>query len=341
MKKNVIFLPEIGTFFNRDIDLAKCSVDRLVAYGATCIKGEVLHDPEICLKGEFYERYYDIESQKWVEVNYRELIEKKVNSIEQYHTLFSHVLSRGCDLALSVYDARGVEFAGDLKAKFVKISSSNITHRPLIDAISKLNSTILLDTGHASTEEIGRAVGWLSENRVTDFVIEHSPPAPPAPVTEHNLQYMVNLGRIFGCRYGLSDHHAGLEMMMAAVAMGASVIEKGIKLGSGVDQDTAHAMDIDDVPYLIQALQNIALGLGNGSRTLLPNRKKYQSRMGLIAKVPIASGELLCENNVSFAFPCLGIPVEQIESIKDVTVRKDIEEGQPIFWHDISIFPQP
>ena len=341
MQQDVIFLPDIGTFFDHDIDLAKKMVDRLVTSGARVIKGEILHDPEICLQGDFFERYYNGETQESIEVNYRALIERKVNTIEQYHMLFSHAVSKGCDLALSVYDAEGVEFAGDLKAKFVKVSSSNITHRPLIDLVSKLDSTILLDTGHASTDEIGRAVGWLCENGATDFIVEHSPPAPPAPVTEHNLRYMVNLGNIFGCRYGLSDHHSGLEMMIAAVALGACLIEKGIKAHAGVDQDTAHAMDIEDVPFLIQAAQNIALGLGNGCRHLLPSRKKYQSRMGLIAKVSIARGESLSKENIGFAFPCQGIPIEQLELLSYAVTRKAIEQGQPISWHDVAICPQP
>ena len=147
---------------------------------------------------------------------------------------------------------------------------------------------------------------------------------------------MQTLGACFNLPYGLSDHHIGDEMLYAATALGASIVEKGVcpdQLGD--EQDRAHALNISQVAIVQRKIENIAKGLGNGVRGLSRNRDKYISRMGLIAKVNIEKGEVITKNKVDYAFPVIGIPVEEIDLIINKKASKMIFLGQPLNFSDV------
>ena len=245
--RGVLFLPDIGTFFNDDIALALRMVDQLSEAKIPVLKAEILHNADICLKTDLKESYYSSTKGQMVHESYREIIERKVVALGDYEKIFTRVKAVGCELVVSVYDNEGVDFAIDHGVIAIKIASSNITHKPLIDYVAKTDKTILLDTGHSSLEEISRAVNWFNDAGKKDIIIQHSPLAPPAPVSEQNLKLMQKLGSSFGLPYGLSDHHIGEEMLYAAAALGACVVEKGVCPDNLEDeQDRAHALNISN-----------------------------------------------------------------------------------------------
>jgi len=334
--RKTLFLPDIGTFFNDDIELALVMVDQLTEADIPVIKAEVLHDVDICLKSDLVERYYSSSKGKMIEENYRAIIERKVVSLDKYEKIFGHIKHRGCELVVSVYDNKGADFAIEQDVIAIKIASSNITHQPLIEHVAKTKKTIILDTGHSTLEEIARAINWLNDAGKRDIIVQHSPLAPPVSVEEHNLKFMQTLGSCFGLPYGLSDHHIGDEMLYAATALGASIVEKGVCPDQLVDeQDRAHALNISKAAMIQKKIDNIANGLGNGVRELARDRDKYRSRMGLVAKVEIEKGDLLNENNIGYAFPVIGVPVEQIDIVMGKEVKNKIESGQPVRLSDI------
>lgn len=332
----VEFLPDIGTFFNQDTGLAFRMIDQLADAGVQCIKGEVLHDASVCLNVGTQEKFYESVSGTTYFEDYYDLISRKVISLNDYAKLFSYCQKKNLQIALSVYDFEGVRFAEGLNAKYIKISSSNITHKPLIQAVCKTKSILLLDTGHATTEEIARAINWIGDAGKSHFIVQHSPPAPPAAIQEHNLKYMVNLGAIFGCQYSLSDHHNGNEMLLAAVALGASVVEKGVCPDNGkIDQDVNHAIKISEVGGILRAIENISAALGSGVRQLHRDRPKYMSRMGLVLKRQVGKGHILETRDLDFAFPVVGIPVEYFDLIIGRKLGVDKPAGLPLYWEDL------
>ena len=199
---------------------------------------------------------------------------------------------------------------------------------------------VILDTGHSTIEEIGRAIDWAHDAGAEQLVVEHSPLGPPHGVDQHNLRFMHTLGVAFGIPYGLSDHHAGEEMLYAAAAMGASVIEKGV-CPDGVDdeQDAAHALPISKVADVVRMIGNIRMALGTGVRQLPRDREKYRSRMGLVAKRDIAAGEKITLDNVTFAFPAVGIEVEYWREVAGSVLDHSISAGQIIRWRDLRDIP--
>lgn len=334
-----IFLPDIGTFFNQDMELAIRMVDQLSESGVTTIKGEVLHCPEICLKGPEDEIYWGHKSKCLKRENYRSLIERKIVSLDNYKKLFQHCQTKGMDVVVSVYDFKGADLAKQLDMSAIKIASSNITHQPLIEYVARLDIPVLLDTGHSSMEEIARAVNWLRDANATDIIVEHSPLAPPHGPELHNLRFMTTLGNTFGVPFGLSDHHASEEMLYAAVTLGAVVVEKGVCPDNlGDEQDTAHALPISRVCEVVEKIKNIHLAMGNGVRDLQRDREKYRSRMGLIAKQDLNVGDVISLNTVSFAFPAKGIGVEHWREAQGSLLTCSVKAGDIINWQDLNVF---
>jgi len=338
-RKRPLFLPDIGTYFNQNITQAKLIIDGLANAGVSIVKAEILQTAEICLQANLSgnEKYFGQQSQEFVEENYRELIERKVIPLETYREIFDHIKQRGMDLIVSVYDFEGADFAVEVGCKAIKVASSNITHQALIEYVASLKLPMIIDTGYSTIEEAARAVNWAKDiDSELDCLIEHSPKGPPNPVEQQNLNFMKTLGVAVNCPFGLSDHHGGEEMLYAATAMGAMVLEKGVCANDmGDEQDGGHAMPVGQVAEVLQKVNNIADAMGDGIRELPRNRDKYISRMGLIAKTVINKNEVLSLENVSFAFPAKGIKAEYWSEVENRMLNKAIQAGQVIAWTDI------
>lgn len=331
-----LFLPDIGTSFNQNIDLAISMIDDLKKAGIHIIKGEILHSADVCLPGEHFEKYLSSDGKTIIKENYRKLIERKVVSFDDYRKIFQYCRQQKIEFVVSVYDDEGIAFAIEQQAVAIKVSSSNITHHPLISNMAKTGLPIIIDTGHSTIEEALRAVKWVRTSGENKLVVEHSPPAPPQNVKEHNLNMMQTLG--FACRsyFGLSDHHHGTEMLIAATAMGAQIIEKGVHPINQVnEQDQMHAMDVGAVESICNAINNVFDAMGNGEGRVLADKPPYRSRMCLVAKLDLLSGEKLTLENVKFSFPPLGVGCEHWPNVNGKPLVKALKKGDVITWDDI------
>lgn len=331
-----LLLPDIGTFFNQDMSKAHEIISGLHAAGCDFIKGEILHTPDICLEDDTTETYVGADGQL-VSENYRRLIERKVVSFAAYEEIFSCCRSLGMKLVLSVYDQAGADFAVKMNAVALKIASSNITNEFLISTVSKMGIPVILDTGKSDMEEVARAVMWARDAGCNELVVEHSPDAPPKPLANHNLNMMKSYQEAFGTLVGLSDHHAGNEMMIASVALGAHLLEKGVCLDQeAFDQDVNHAMRLSEVKALKDAIDNVYVALGHGFRSLERNRDKPAGRVGLVAKKDLMPGDQLSADNVDFVFPARGIGGEYWSLVNGWTVTRSISKRTPVQFCDVS-----
>ena len=332
-----LFLPDIGTFFNRDIDLAVRMIQTLKNAGVEIAKGEILQKLDFALEEEYYVDYYS-EEKGMIRERYRDLIARKVLSLEQYEKIFSYCNKIDLPFIVSVYDYEGADFAKALGAIGLKVASSNIVHAPLIEYISKLGLPVIIDTGKASLEEICRAYQWAKNAGSEKIVIEYSPPAPPASLDLHNLKMIQTMGKMFSCPIGLSDHHSGSEVIYAAIALGAKVIEKGVTPDESlIDQDVGHALPISQVQNVVRKCNDIYKALGSGMSTWSENSQVHPARMGLIAKTDLNKGEKLSNANVDFAWPALGIPVEHWPRVNGSVIEKPVKKNSIIRWSDVKL----
>jgi len=330
-----VLLPDIDMFFNKDLLVAEQVVNKLVNSRVNVIKGAVIHSADIALDDGTTESYFSPETGIITE-NYRALMERKVMTLDEHDSLFALCRRLGPELVLSVYDLKGVEFAKDIGACALKVPSTNITHEPLIRALGSYGLPVILDTGKSTLEEIARAVQWAHDGGINQLIIEHSPEAPPASLTKHNLRMLSTLQVAFDCPVGLSDHHAGDEMMYAAVALGASVIEKGVCADEQEhDQDVYHAMRVSDVEQILVKCLNIYEALGSNMRHLERDRPKSTARMGLIARHDLQIGAIVSLETVDFAFPARGVPTEYWSLVEGWKLKSEKIAGKVIGWEDL------
>lgn len=329
-----VFLADIGTFFNQDVAAGRELIDCVAAAGALFVKGEVLHDASICLDSDLLETITTRDAVVSKE-SYRDVIARKVLPLSAYESLFAHARGRRLRLALSVYDSAGLAFAQQQRAELVKIASSNIVHRPLIEQAAASGIATLMDTGASTLDEVARAVGWFTAAGGTQLIVEHSPAAPPAPVARHNLRRMLDFRDAFGCPVGLSDHHAGVEILFAAIALGASVVEKGVFPDSAVrDQDLAHGLAASALAETMRQCANVSAAM-QPLPADAPTPQGHPARMGVIARHDMPAGHTLAAADLSYAFPALGVPVEHAHEITGRRLLDDVSRGAPIGWHNI------
>lgn len=334
-----ILLPDIDMFFNADIGIAETMVSAVREAGLSAIKAAILHDPEIALDSGTRESFLDNDGNA-VSVDYRALIEKKVMTKDAHRRLFGFITDAGLDLVLSVYDLEGLQLALECNAVAIKIPSSNITFQPLIAEAARAGVPLIVDTGKSTMSEIAQAIEWAEPARSVGLIVEHSPEAPPAPLSRHQLMMIPRLADAFDLHAGLSDHHHGNEMMLAATALGAVILEKGLTVDNPEsDQDVYHAMRLSDLATVNRQTRMIHEALGSGYRDLPAERPVPHSRMGATAARNLTPGASLDIDSVRFAFPPEGVGAEHWPIIHGWRVRRTVKVGSPISWEDIEPAP--
>ncbi|CZI98312.1 TPA: spore coat protein [Legionella pneumophila] len=339
-----IFLAEVGSYFNGDYQLAKNMVESIIKASTmvpkqpVVLKTEILNDPEICLPSDLLETYTSKDGQVKKE-NYRELIERKAMPLEKYEQLFSIVRNASMPFIVSVYDFTAVDFATQHGACALKIASANIVHIPLIRYAAQKGLPLLIDTGRSTIAEVFNAVNTARVAGCEDIIIQHSPDGHPALPEAHNLRLLQTYSQAFNLPVGLSDHHNGLEMLYVSVALGASILEKGVHVyPEELDQDISHSMSLDDLPDVLQKVYDVWESLGSTERNPRQQIKGVigsSQRQCVVAKRDIQPGETLTLDNVRFAFPCLGIPVQHWDLVNGSCFTSSVKADKPIQWSDI------
>ena len=268
---------------------------------------------------------------------FENVIDRHVVPLEMLRRVMSHARGTGLSLVLSVYDNEGLAFAKDVGALAIKIPSSNITHRSLIEVVAESALPMVIDTGRSKFREIERAVSWAQKKGAgARLIIQHSPPGPPANAARFHLRMLPHMSRVFSCPVGLSDHHSDFSMLPLAVALGASVVENGLVIdGAKADIDVAHAMPVSRLREAMAMLDESWTALGESIRPDAEVPISSVDRMCIIAHREIAEGEVITRDAIDFAFPPDGIGAEDIDCLLGATAKASILRGEPIRWPDV------
>ena len=331
-----VLVAEVGTFFNNDIALAENYLGVAAEAGIQFFKTEVLHSPEVCLRNTGATVEYNHAHGSTSE-DYRALVERKVVSLDDYERLFARCSSLGVQFLATVYDIEGVDFLAQIGAAGIKISRDNIDNFPLIRYASATGLPLVFDVEGVRLDEPARALRTATEAGKGGVVMNYHPGSNPAPAALHNLKILNTFRSTFQVPVGLSCHYRGEEIMYAAVGVGANVLEKGIVDDPDrSEQDLVTAVPLQDVPHILDRIRCCWEALGDG----LPQSEAKQalsSRRCLVAKRAIVAGEALGLQNVSFAWPPLGISVEHWDIAEGMKLVRPVEQYQPVSWTDLGV----
>ncbi|MDX9967258.1 MAG: N-acetylneuraminate synthase [Sulfuricurvum sp.] len=330
---STFIIAEAGVNHNGSLDLAKKLIDVAAEAGADAVKFQTFKAEKLvskkAQKAEYQKQTTDAaESQydmiKKLELDepaHRELIrycgEKKIRFLS---TPFDHE-------SIELLDAQGMEI--------FKIPSGEITNLPYLRHIGGLGKEVILSTGMADLGEIEDALDLLvsSGTPKEKITILHATTEYPCPMDEVNLRAMGTIASAFGVRTGYSDHTRGIEVPIAAVAMGASVIEKHFTLDRTMEgPDHKASLEPDELCAMVAAIRNIEKALGEGIKKPSPSEAKNMAvaRKSIVAARPIRAGEVFTSENIAIKRPGTGISPMRYDEIVGERAARDYEEDEPL-----------
>ena len=310
MIDHTTIIAEAGVNHNGSIDLAKQLIDIAAEAGADFIKFQTFNAERLVTRTA-KKANYQIEKTNSDELQYDML--RRLELTETMHQdLIAYCVKRKIGFLSTGFDIESVNLLLKLGQTCFKVPSGEITNLLYLQHIGQFSKSIILSTGMATLDEIETAINILEEvgtprNKLT---VLHCTSEYPAPMNEVNLRVMHNIHKTFGVTVGYSDHTLGIEVPIAAVAMGARVIEKHFTISRSLSgPDHKASLEPDELKNMIIAIRNIEMALGDGIKRVTPNeiQNKLIVRKSLVAKRAIRINEIFTTENIAVKRPGNGI----------------------------------
>lgn len=324
-------IAEAGVNHNGDIDLCKKLIDVAKDANVDAIKFQAFHADELVLRST-EKAEYQKEKTSAQESQY-EMLKKLELAEEEIKELLHYAKKKDILLIFSVFDIRSVDFLDSLGLPAFKIASGDITNFPLLRHIAQKKKPIILSTGMSTLEEVEEALRTINENGTEDVILLHCVSDYPTSFNDVNLRVMVTLKERFNLPTGFSDHTLGIIIPIAAVALGASVIEKHFTLDKNLHgPDHSFSLEPIELKEMVMAIRNIEKALGDGIKKLTRSEEKNREllRRSIASKVKIPKGTTINEKMLCLKRPGLGIAPKYLNSIIGKIAKEDIEADELI-----------
>ena len=328
--KHVYVIAEAGVNHNGDIDLAFRLVDEAKKAGADCIKFQTFKTENLVSVNA---EKADYQKKTTGDGSQIDMLKKLELSYSDFTSLKSYCDNIGICFISTPFDLESIAFLDSLDIPFWKIPSGEITNYPYLMSIAKTGRPVILSTGMSTMDDISHALNVLTQNGTTDIKILHCNTEYPTPYEDVNLNAMKTLYNTFGYEVGYSDHTKGIEIPVAAVAMGATVIEKHFTLDRNMEgPDHKASLEPDELSEMVKCIRNIEKALGNGIKEPSKSEKKNISiaRKSIVAKTDIKKGDILTEDNIATKRPGTGINPMKWNDVIGTRAIKDFNEDDLI-----------
>ena len=332
--KKVFIIAEAGVNHNGSIELAKKLIDVASESGVDAVKFQTFKT-ELCISKDAKKAEYQVENTGDAVETQFEMVKKLELSEEMHNELIAYCKQKNIMFLSTPFDHDSIDMLDKLGLEIFKIPSGEITNLPYLRHIGRLGKKVVLSTGMADMGEIEDALDVLYEagTKKENITVLHANTMYPTPMEDVNLKAMVTIGNTFDIAYGYSDHTLGIEVDIAAVAMGATCIEKHFTLDKSMEgPDHKASLEPDELKAMVKAIRNIELALGcsikKPSKSETPN--KEVARKSIVAKTAIKKGENLTEENITIKRPGNGINPMRWDEIVGTVALKDYAEDELI-----------
>jgi len=330
---SVFIIAEAGVNHNGSIDLAKKLIDAACNAGADAVKFQSFKAENLATKNS-QKATYQKETTN-IEESQFEMLKKLELNFEMHKELFLYCKNKRIIFLSSPFDHESIDLLKDLGLDIFKIPSGELTNLPYLRHIGKLNKKIILSTGMSNMNEIKNALNILinSGTKKENITILHANTEYPTPIEDVNLRAMVTIGNELDVNFGYSDHTLGIEVDIAAVAIGASCIEKHFTLDRNLEgPDHKASLEPQELKAMVRAIKNIELALGSGIK--IPSKSEMQNikivRKSIVAKTQIKKNDVFNENNLTVKRPGNGISPMKWDEIIGTKAPKDYREDDLI-----------
>ena len=335
LKQNkIIIIAEAGVNHNGDIAKAKALIDKGAEAGVDYVKFQTFKAGNLVTKQAKRAAYQDRNTQD--NDSQYEMLKKLELPQAVHQELIDYCAQKGVKFLSTGFDFESLEFLAGLGITIAKVPSGEITNLPYLRKVATLFPEVILSTGMANITEIKDAVKVLTDNGVSKdkITVLHCNTEYPTPMKDVNLKAMLHIQRELGVPVGYSDHTLGIEVPIAAVALGATVIEKHFTLDKTLPgPDHKASLEPEELKTMVIAIRNIEKAVGgSGIKEVSTSEAKNKpiARKSIVASKFIRKGDLLTEENITVKRPGIGISPMQWDEVIGKTAKKDFEEDDLI-----------
>ena len=333
--KRVIIIAEAGVNHNGDINKARRLIDKAVEAGVDYIKFQTFKT-ESCISKNAVKADYQIENTQNSSESQLEMVKKLELTFEQFVELEKYCTQKNIKFLSTGFDSESLVFLAQLGITIAKVPSGEITNLPYLRQVASLFPEVILSTGMATIDEIKDAVKVLIDNGVSKdkITILHCNTEYPTPMEDVNLKAMLHIQRELGLPIGYSDHTLGIEVPIAAVALGATVIEKHFTLDKTLPgPDHKASLEPNELKAMVSAIRNIEKAIGgSGLKEVSKSEEKNKpiARKSIVASTDIKKGNIFTPENLTVKRPGTGISPMQWDEVIGKEAKRDFQEDELI-----------
>jgi len=321
---SVFIIAEAGVNHNGSVDVAKKLIDVAADSGANAVKFQTFKAENLVTKNA---QKADYQKQATDESQF-DMIKKLELDVETHKELITYCQEKDIMFLSTPFDHESIDLLSDLGLQIFKIPSGEITNLPYLRHIGSLDKQVILSTGMSNLEEVGGALNILinAGTAKDNITVLHANTMYPTPMEDVNLNAMLTIQKEFGVDIGYSDHTLGIEIDIAAVAMGASCIEKHFTLDKTMEgPDHNASLEPDELKAMVGAIRNIQKALGSSEKKPSPSETVNidVARKSIVASQSIKKGDKLSSKNITTKRPGTGTSPMKWDEIIATCAKKD------------------
>lgn len=331
---SVYIIAEAGVNHNGKLDLALKLCDAAKEAGVDAVKFQTWKTENIVTE-QARQAAYQTENTG-VEESQFDMLKKLELSYDHFSYIQNYCKKIGIDFLSTPDEEESLAFLVSLDLPFIKVGSGEVTNIPYLRKIGSRGKPVILSTGMSNLAQVATAYDTLLKAGADGVSLLHCTTNYPCPMDEVNLRAMITLRDAFKCHVGYSDHTMGTEVPVAAVALGAEIIEKHFTLDRTMEgPDHKASLEPNELKLMVQQIRHIEAALGDGIKR--PNKSEAENakvvQKSVLAKRPIKKGEVLTEKNLTVKRAGAGIPANLWDSVVGSTAIKDFEIDEPIKFY--------
>lgn len=327
---SVYIIAEAGVNHNGSFDMACRLVDAAKAAGVDCVKFQTFKSNNLVSRNTQKAEYQKETTGEGAQVD---MLKKLELTYDEFLRLKDYCDQLGICFLSTPFDFESLEFLNSIDMPFWKIPSGEITNYPYLVELSKTGKSLVLSTGMCEMYEVEEAIRVLKENGTTDIKLLHCNTEYPTPFKDVNLKAMQTMRDAFNLEVGYSDHTIGIEVPIAAVALGATIIEKHFTLDRNMEgPDHKASLEPDELKEMVDCIRHIETALGTGEKKPSESEKKNitVARKSIVVKTFIKAGEILTDENLTVKRPGTGVNPMKWNEVLGTRAVRDFQEDELI-----------
>lgn len=312
-------IAEAGSNHNGNIEQAKKLVDIAVAAGVDAVKFQTFTGDKL------FAKYHPA----------NEIVKKYEFKLEWHREIKSYCDERGIIFMTTPFQKDAVDLLEELNVPAYKIASGDMDYYPLLDYVAKTEKPVILATGIAYMEEVAEAVERLKSKGAKDVVALHCVANYPPRDMDINLSVIPRMKEVLGIPVGYSDHSMGIAVPIAAVAMGADVIEKHFTISRELEgMDHFYALEPEELKQMVEGIRRVEAARGDGLKRPVEGERaeRHFARRGIVASKALPAGHVLEASDLDYVRPVDGIDSRYFEMVIGKTLKSDLAENEAIAW---------